>query len=235
MILPPKYSRSLPMTSPHHLSLPSLISIPNRSTPTVLPMHSFPFPSLLVTPIANLNIFISTNSISFTYFPATATVPSPHTTDGPTTELYTFPSTPAGNLLSQVTPGTPLHPLHSARTLLFTSLSQPPPPRTVDPKYPNSSTPRTSVSSIFTASSPLRPFMHRYSVFDPPTFIPLPSNAHLQDFSLRSTSSPVSPQITILSATASSMVGLFPISSVSPSTITANRNDPTLIPGVVQP
>ena len=48
-----------PMTSPYHLSLPSPIFIPNRSTLTVPLMYSFLILSFLVTPIANLHIFIS--------------------------------------------------------------------------------------------------------------------------------------------------------------------------------
>ena len=56
--------------------------------------------------VANLNIFISATSISSTCFFATATVSSPYTIVGLTTELYTFPFTLAGNLLSQVTPDT---------------------------------------------------------------------------------------------------------------------------------
>ena len=55
----PIYSWSLLMTCPYHLSLPSLIFIPNRSALTVLLMCSFLILSFLVTPIANLNIFIS--------------------------------------------------------------------------------------------------------------------------------------------------------------------------------
>ena len=62
------YSWSLLMTCPYHLSLPFLIFIPNRSTLTVLLMCSFLILSFLVTPIANLNIFISETSISSTYF-----------------------------------------------------------------------------------------------------------------------------------------------------------------------
>ena len=57
---------SLLMTCPYHLSLPSLIFIPNRSTLTVLLMCSFLILSFLVTPIANLSIFISATSISST-------------------------------------------------------------------------------------------------------------------------------------------------------------------------
>ena len=84
------YSWSLLMTCPYHLSLPSLIFIPNRSTSTLLLMCSFLILSFLVTPIANLNIFISATSISFTCFFVTATVSSPYTIAGLTTELYIF-------------------------------------------------------------------------------------------------------------------------------------------------
>ena len=89
----PTYSWSLLMTCPYHFSLPSLIFIPNRSTLTVLLMYSFLILSFLVPPITNLNIFISATSISFTCFFVTATVSSPYTIAGLTTELYTFPFT----------------------------------------------------------------------------------------------------------------------------------------------
>ena len=105
------------MTCPNHFSLPSLIFIPNRSTLTVPLMYSFLIMSFLVTPIENLKIFISGTSISFTCFFVIATVSSPHTIAGLTTELYTFPFTLAGNLLSQITPDTFLHPFHLGRTL----------------------------------------------------------------------------------------------------------------------
>ena len=171
------YSWSLFMTYPYHLSLSSLIFIPSHSTLTVLLMYSFLILSFLVTPIANLNIFISATSISLTCFFVTATVSSPYTIVGLTTELYTFPFTLAGNLLSQITPDTLLHPFHHACTLFFTSLSQPPHSCTVDPKYLNSFTLGTFVSSIFTVSSSFPPFIHRDLVFDLLTFIPLFSNA----------------------------------------------------------
>ena len=77
IIFLPTYSWSLLMTCPYHLSLPSIIFIPNRSTLTVLLMCSFLILSFLVTPIANLNIFISATSISSTCFLVTATVSSP--------------------------------------------------------------------------------------------------------------------------------------------------------------
>ena len=71
------------LVSPHdmsiHLSLPSLIFIINHSTITVPLMYSFLILSFLVTPIANLNIFISATSISFTLFFVTATISSPYT------------------------------------------------------------------------------------------------------------------------------------------------------------
>ena len=137
------------MTCPYHLSLPSLIFIHNRSTLTVHLMYLFLILSFLVTPIANLNIFISATSISSTCFFVTATISSPYTIAGLTTELYSFPFTLAGNLLSQITPDTLLHPFHPACTLFFTSLSQPPLSCTVDPKYLNSFILGTSPSSLF--------------------------------------------------------------------------------------
>ena len=70
----PTYSWSPLMTCSYHFSLPSLIFIPNRSTLTVPLMYSFLILSFLVTPIANLNIFISATSISFTCFFVTTTV-----------------------------------------------------------------------------------------------------------------------------------------------------------------
>ena len=94
-----------------------LIFIPNCSTLTILLMYSFLILSFLVTLIANLNIFISATSISFTCFFVTFTVSSPYTIAGLTIELYTFPFTLAHNLLSQITPNTLLHPFHSACTL----------------------------------------------------------------------------------------------------------------------
>ena len=60
------YSWSLLMICPYHLSLPSLIFIPNCSTLTLLLMCSFLILSFLVTPIANLSIFISATFVSFT-------------------------------------------------------------------------------------------------------------------------------------------------------------------------
>ena len=148
----PTYSWSLLMTCPYHLSLPSLIFIPNRSTLTVPLMYLFLILSFLVTPIANINILISATSISSTCFFVTATVLSPYTIAGLTTKLYTSPFTLAGNLLSQITPDNLLHPFHPACTLLFTFLSQLPLSCTIDPKYLNSFTLGTFVSSIFTAS-----------------------------------------------------------------------------------
>ena len=92
IIFLPTYSWSLLMTCAYHLSLPSLIFIPNRSILTVLLMCSFLILSFLVTPIANLSIFMSANSISSTCFIVTITVSSPYTIAGLTTEMYTFPS-----------------------------------------------------------------------------------------------------------------------------------------------
>ena len=74
------YSWSLLMTCSYHLSLPSLIL--NCSTLTVTLMDSFLILSFLVTPIANLNIFISATSIFCTCFFVTATVLSPYTIAG---------------------------------------------------------------------------------------------------------------------------------------------------------
>ena len=113
-------------------------------------MYSFLILSFLVTPIANLNIFISATSISSTCFCVTATVSTPYTIAGLTTELYTFPFTLAGNLLSQITPDNFLFPFHPACNLFFTFLSQLPLSCTVDPKYLNSFTLGNFVSSIFT-------------------------------------------------------------------------------------
>ena len=177
------------MTCPYHLSLPSLIFILNRSTLTVLLIYSFLILSFPVTPIANLNIFISATSISSTCFFVTATVSSLYTIAGLTTELYTFRFILAGNLLSQITPNTFLHPFQPACTLFFTSLSQLRLSCTVDSKYLNSFTLGTFVSSIFTASSSFFLFTHRYSVFNLFTFIPILFNAYLQLSILCSTSS----------------------------------------------
>ena len=182
------------MTCPYHFSMPSFIFIPNRSTLTVLLMYSFLTLFFLVTPIANLSIFISS-----TCFFVSATVSSSYTIAGFITELYNFPFTLAGNLLSQITSDTFLHPFHPACTLFFTSLSHSPLSCIVDPKYLNSFTLDTFVSSIFTVSSSFPLFMHRYSVFDLLIFIPLLSNAYLQDSSLRSTSSLVSANHNIIS------------------------------------
>ena len=223
------------MTCPYHLSLPSLIFIPNRSILTVLLMYSFLILSFLVTPIANLNIFLSATSISSTCFFVTATVSSPYTIAGLTIELYTFPFTLAGNLLSQITPDTLLHPFHPDCTLFFNSLSQPPLSCTIDPKYLNFFILGTFVSSIFTVSSSFPPFMHRYSVFVLLTFIPLLSNAYFQDSNLRSTSSLVASQITISSAKSIVHGGsllLHPL--VCPLSLQTGM-DLMLIPGVVQP
>ena len=187
-------------------------------------MCSFPILSLLAIPTANLNIFIFATPISPTRFLTIASVSSPHTIAGPTTELHSFPFTPAGNLLSQTTPDTLLHTLHPPHTLLPTSLSQSPLSCTADPKHPNPFTPGTLVFSIFTVSSPFPPFMQRHSVFDSLTSTPPPSNAYFQDSNLRSTSSLVPPQITTSSANSIVHGGPLPTLSVSLSTITAKRN-----------
>ena len=223
IIFLPTYSWSLLMTCPYHLSLPSLIFIPNHSTLTVLLMYLFLILSFLVTPIANFNIFISATSISSTCFFVTTTVSSPYTIAGLTTELYTFPFILAGNLLSQITPDTLFHPFHSACTLFFTSLSHPPLSCTVNSKYLNSFTLGTFVSSIFIVSLSFHPFMHRYSVSDLLTFILLLSNAYLQDSNLCSISSLVFSQITISSANSIVHGGSLLISSVNLSIITVNR------------
>ena len=150
IIFLPAYSWSLLMTFPYQLSLLSLIFILNHSTLTVPLINSFLILSFLVTPVANLNIFISITSISSICFFVTVTVSSPYTITGLTTELYTFPFTLAGNLLSQITPDTFFHSFHPAYTLFFTSLSQLPLSCTVDPKYLNSFTLGIFLSSIFT-------------------------------------------------------------------------------------
>ena len=229
IIFLPSYFWSLLITCPYHLSLPSLIFIPNRSILTVLLMCSFLILSFLVTPIANLSIFISATSISSTCFFVTATVSSPYTIAGLTTELYTFSFTLAGNLLSQITSDTLLHPFHPACNLFFTSLSQPSLSCTVDPKYLNFFTLGTFASSIFTVSSSFPSFMHRYSVFDLLTFIPFPFNTYFlvffsKDSNLCSTSSLVSLQITISSANSIVHGNSLLTSSVSLSIINENRN-----------
>ena len=187
-------------------------------------MYSFLILSFLATPTPNLNIFISATSISSTSFFVTATVSILYTNSGLTTKLYTFPFTLAGNLLSQITPDTFLHPFHPACTLLFIFLSQLPLSCTVDPKYLNSFILGTFVSSIFTVSLSFPPFTHRYSVRDLLTFIPLLSNAYLQHSFLSSTSFLVSSQITISSANSIVHGGFLLTSSVSLSIIIANRN-----------
>ena len=149
------------MTCLYHLSLPSLIFIPNRSTLAVPLMYSFLILSFLVTFIANLNIFISATSISSTCFFVIATVSSPYTIAGLNTELCTFPFTVARNLLSQITPDTFFHSFHSACTLRFTYFSQLPLSCTVDFKYLNSFTFGTFVYSTFTVSLSFPSFTHR--------------------------------------------------------------------------
>ena len=211
------------MTYPYRLNLPSLIFIPNRSTLTVPLMYSFLILSFLVTLIENLNIFISATSISSTCFFVTATVSIPYTIAGFITKLYSFPLTLAGNLLSQITHNTFLHPFHLACTLFFTSVSQLPLSCTVDPKYLNSFILGNFVSSIFTLSLSFPPFMHMLCL-DVLTFIPLLYNAYLQDSNFRSTSSLVSLQITISSANSIFHGGSLLTSSVSLFIVTENRN-----------
>ena len=181
-------------------------------------MYLFLILSFLVTPIANLNIFISSPC-----FFVTASVSSPYTIAGLTTELYTFPFTLAGNLLLQITRDTLLYLFHPACTLFFTFLSQSPLSCIVDPKYLNSFTLGTFLSSIFTFYLSFPPFMHRYLVFDLLTFILLP-NTYFQHSNFCSTSSLVSSQITISSANSIVHSGSLLTLSVSLSIITANRN-----------
>ena len=235
IIFLPTYSWSLLLTCLYHLSLPSLIFIPNRSTLTVLLMCSFLILSFLVTPIVNLSIFISATSISSTCFFVTATVSSPYTIAGLTTELYTFPFTLAGNLLSQITPDTLLHLFHPACILFFTSLSQPPLSCTVDPKYLNSFTLGTFVSSIFTVSSSFLPFMQRYSVFDlllSPLFFPMHTSRILISAPLLSWSLHKSQYH---QQTASFMEVLSLLHPLAYPLSLQTGMDLTLIPGAVQP
>ena len=197
-------------------------------------MYSFLILSFLVTLIANLSIFISASSISSSCFFVSATISSPYTIAGLTTELYTFPFTLVGSLRLQITPDTFLHPFHPACTLFFTSLSQSPLSCTVNPKYLNSFTFSTFLCSIFTVSLSFYPCMHKYSVFDLLTFIPLLSNGYIQDSSLRSTSSLVSSKITISSANSIVHGGFLLTSSVSRPLSLQTEMDLTLIPGAVQ-
>ena len=91
IIFLPTYSWSLLIICSYHLSLPSPIFIPNCYTLTVLLMYSFLILSFLVTPIANLNTFISATSISSTNcFFVTATVSSPYTNAGLTLNCTFF-------------------------------------------------------------------------------------------------------------------------------------------------
>ena len=90
IIFLPTYSWSLLMTCPYHLSLLSLIFIPNHSTLTAPLMYSFLILSFLITPIANLNIFISATSISYTCFFVTTTISSPYSIVGLTTNCTLF-------------------------------------------------------------------------------------------------------------------------------------------------
>ena len=235
IIFLPTYSWSLFMTCPYHLSLPSLIFIPNRSTLTVLLMFSFLILSFLVTPTANLNIFISATSISSTCFFVTTTVSSPYTIAGLTIELYTFPFILAGNFLSQITPDTLLHPFHPACTLFFTSLSQPPLSYTVDPKYLNSFTLGTFVPSIFTLSSSFPPLckdIRSLTYLLSSLFFPMHTSRIL-------ISAPLLPWSLHKSQyhqqTASSMVVLSLLHPLACPLSLQKEMDLTLIPGVVQP
>ena len=81
------HTPGLLMTYPYHLSLLSLIFIPNHSTLTILMMYSFLILSFLVPPIANLNIFISATCIYSICFFVTATISSPYIIAGLTSEL----------------------------------------------------------------------------------------------------------------------------------------------------
>ena len=83
IIFLPTYSWSLLMTCPYHLSLPSLIFIPNRSTLTILRMYLFVILSFLV-----FLFFCERHRLNFIDH---------------CTKQYTFPFTLAGNLLSQIT------------------------------------------------------------------------------------------------------------------------------------
>ena len=123
-----------------------------------------------------------------------------------------------------ITPDTFLHLFHAACTHLFTSFSQLPLSCTIDPKYLNSFTLGTFVFFIFIVSLSFPPFMHRYSVFDLLTFIPLLSNAYLQHSNLHSTSSLVFLQITVSLANSIIHSGSLLISSVSLSIITAEMD-----------
>ena len=122
-----------PRTSPYHLSLPSFIFIPNCSTLPVSLMYSFLILSFLVTHSTPQTFYLCNFHVF--YFFLTTTVSSPYSIAGLTTDLYTFPFTLAGNLLSHIVSDTFFSPLHPACTLLFTSLSQLPLSCTIYPKY----------------------------------------------------------------------------------------------------
>ena len=191
--------------------------------------------SFLVTPIANLNIFISATSISSTCFFVTATVSSPYTIAGLTTELYTFPFILAGNLLLKITPDTLFHPFGHACTLFFTCLSQLPLSCTVDPKYLNSFTLGTFVSSIFTVSSSFPIFMQNIrsltyllsSLFFPKRTSRILISAPLLPWPLRKSQ--------YHQQTASSMVVLSLLHPLACPLSLQKGIDLTLIPGAVQP
>ena len=152
-----------------------------------------------------------------------------------TTELYTFPFTLSGNLLSQITPDTLLHSFHPACTLFFTFLSQSPLSCTVDPKYLNFFTLGTFVSSIFTVSLSFPLFMHRYLVFDLLTFIPLLSNAYFQDSNLCSILPWSLRKSQYHQQTSSSMVVLSLLHPLACPLSLQTGMDLTLILGAVQP
>ena len=223
------------VTCPYHLSLSFLIFISILSILTAHLMYSSLILSFLVTPIANLIIFISATSVPFICFVVTATISSPYTIAGLTTEFSTFLFILAGKLLPQITPDAFLHPFHPFCTLLFTSLSPLPLSCAFDPKYLNSFTLGTLASSIFTVSLSFPPFMHRYSVFDLLTFIaffPTHSSSILISDPLFSWSLRKSQYH---QQRASSMVVLSLHHSLACPLSLQTGTDLTLIPGAVQP
>ena len=146
------YAWSLILTYPQHLSLPSLIFSPNRSTLIIPLLLMYLFLIFIFSRYSHskLNIFFSATSISSIYFFVAPTVSCPYNIAGLTIELYNFSFTLAGNLMSQITPDNFLHSFHPACILLSTSLLQLPLSCTVDPKYLNSFTLGSFVFSIFT-------------------------------------------------------------------------------------